>query len=414
MTRIGTQDLSPATNEGPATCPVDREKQARLSTTSFSILLSVVAVFTTGCPQNAPKLDLRDSNYKSVMAAQLKDNVYKKEWIEFRCANDGYYNVSVSDTSFTPFSCGQNVKSPENAARIRNDVLDSGVALIDSVYGVYIRDLRQKRSVGEFLADILQIGGSTAGGIVNGQRALQVIGVALTGFTAVRKSASINFFDDKTTSVLIKQMDASRSQVIGEIQQLEAKPTTEYSFDAALSDIIRYFDVGTLNRAFTELDKQTSIQADIARKGVLKIKHLEDISALPTSDDVAINKDISDALVKLSSALKDENKAKAATATLKAVYDQIAKEDKFKEILDNLKAKKEPEYGELTEKTKASIESAFTKLGANPPQDPTGGEFHSLIIAVQGMASVQTGSGVIEKPELRKLILDYIKKAELK
>lgn len=378
------------------------------------LLLIFNALLATGCPKNAPNLDLRDDNHKKLLVGQLKENVFKKEWIEYKCANDGYYNLGITaGTSFSTFTCGSNVvKNPDNAARIRNEVLDVGVGLIDSVYGVYIRDIRKNRSVGEFLADLLQIGGSTAGGIVNGERPLQVIGVALTGFSGVRKSASLNFYDEKTTSILIKRMDASRSQILSEIKQNQQK-NTNYSFDAALDDIIRYFDAGTLNRAFTELDKQTSIEAEIARKGVLTVKNLKDISSLPTDEEIRANRTISTELAKLSNALKDETTAKPATAILKAVFDQVTKEDKFKGVLDKLKSKKLPEYDELNPKTKRNIESAFGKFGETPPKEVTGEEYHSLILAVLSMTNVQTEDGVVDKPELRKLLLDYIKKAEL-
>ncbi len=376
-------------------------------------LLIFNALLATGCPKNAPNLDLKDDNHKNLLVEQLKENVFKKEWIEYKCANDGYYNLGIDAGAFSTFTCGTNVvKNPDNAARIRNEVMDRGVGLIDSVYGVYIRDIRKNRSIGEFLADLLQIGSSTAGGIVNGERPLQVIGVALTGFSGVRKSASLNFYDEKTTSILIKRMDASRSQILSEIKQNQQK-NTNYSFDAALGDIIRYFDAGTLNRAFTELDKQTSIEAEIARKGVLAVKDLKDISDLPSAEEIGTNKAISTELAKLNNALKDEATAKPATAILKAVFDQITKDDKFKGILDKLKSKKLPEYDELNPKTKKNIESAFGKLGETPPKEATGEEYHSLIIAVRNMTSVQTEDGVVEKPELRTLLLDYIKKAEL-
>jgi hypothetical protein len=99
---------------------------------SFFLLLCI-ALLATGCPQNAPKLDLKNGNYKNLLVGQLKENVFMKEWVEYKCANDGYYNLEIgtNKTSFNTFSCGtSDVKKPESAARIRNEVVDIRVVVM--------------------------------------------------------------------------------------------------------------------------------------------------------------------------------------------------------------------------------------------------------------------------------------------
>ena len=341
------------------------------------LFLSAVVLFATGCPENAPKFDVTDENYKKLMSAQLKQYIFQKEWVEYKCLNDGYYNYALTNVEalenskpknkkggkgggtvapkpnatvgFLPADCfntnNPNFKpSSQRAANVRNEVIDNSLALINSTYDVYIRNIRKNRSIGEFLADLVQIGGSTAVGIVNGERAIQVIGVALTGFSAGRKSASLNFYDEKTTTVLIKRMDASRSIVLGEIKQSQRKSTDDYSFDAALDDIVRYFDAGTLNRAFVELDKQTSVDAEIARQGVLKVKKIEDVNNILTPAERAVIKNLNDKMAQLEKDLDlttdtDENKQKidAAGVFLKSVYEKAAIKPEFNEIFTQLR-----------------------------------------------------------------------------
>ncbi|KAF0249167.1 MAG: hypothetical protein FD167_1429 [bacterium] len=380
-------------------------RENRLKNFLFLFLICIT-VFTTGCPQNNPTLDLKDDNYKNLLVSQLKQNIFQDEWRQYQCAAYGYYSKGLVDGVPNIATCPTAiVKSADNAMRIRNEVLDNGVGLIDSAYGVYIRNIRAKRSIHEFLADLLLLGGSTAGGIVNGERSLQVIGVALTGFSGVRKSANLNFYDEKTTSILIKRMDTSRSQVLSEIKQSQLKTPVEYSFDAALSDIVRYFDAGTLNRAFTELDKDVSVQSEIARRGVLNIKGLQNISSIPSISNVEVDLNIFTELKKFDSFLKDTNKKDAATGILKSTYDQIVEGKKFDEILTSLQMGKSLE---LSDTLKAKIQMFFEKL--NNMQSLTGEEYLQLIREILG----QTNVGTVDKPELRIELLNYIKKAEVK
>lgn len=380
-----------------------------------TLLIVFFAILAAGCVKNGPKLDLSDNGVKKTLIGQLKENVYKKEWIEYNCADAGYYNTGISGAAFSVFNCtGVPKNSASDAIRIRTQVVDNGIGIVDSVYGVYIRDIRKKRTIGEFLADLTEIGASTAIGVTKGgTRSLQIIGVALTGFRAGRKSAELNFFDEKTTEVLIKRMDASRSQILGEIKQKQPKTTGEYSFDAALDDIIRYFDAGTLNRAFTELDKQASLDADIARKGVLRIQGLSDISAIPSQQEAQVVNDVFKELGKLRADLDDKNKAATATGALKSVYTQIVDGKKFDQILVDLKAlAASGNSGDFDPATMAILKNAFAKLAKTPPDELTGIEYYQIVSAVLSQTNTQTAAGaIVDKPELRVVLLDYIKKA---
>ncbi|MBD0324827.1 MAG: hypothetical protein ICV68_00260 [Pyrinomonadaceae bacterium] len=367
---------------------------------SFILLIVLLTILASGCVKNAPKLDLTDNGVKKSLAGQLKKLVFEKEWIEYNCANSGYYNLGISGNRFISFDCqNSNIpRDPKEAEKIRNQVLDSGIGIIDSAYGIYIRDIRKKRSVGEFLADLTEIGASTAIGITNGERAIQVIGVALTGFRGGRKSAQLNLFDEQTTNVLIKRMDASRSQILGEIRQKQANSTDAYSFDAALGDIIRYFDVGTLNRAFTELDKQTGIDAEIARLGVLRIQGLKDISRIPTLEEAQLVTSVAESLSSLEKDLDNPDKRDVATARLKSIYDKIAAKTEFADILNNLRAiaNGTKEDDTRSDAFKATLKAAFDKIDKKEPL--TGSQYLALINAVF--------SETESNPDLQKLLLD--------
>lgn len=374
----------------------------------YLLLVFCLALIVAGCPTKASKLDLKDEKYKEQLSVQLKQFLFEKEWYEYQCYNYGAVNTALNSNKngFIVFGCGGLTEDKAKAKIKRDEVLDSSLALIDSAYSTYIRNFRKRRSVFEFMADLIQTGGTTALGIVNGERALQVLGVALTGYTSGRKSADLNFYDAQTTNLLIKQMDASRSRVLSEIKQLQQKPVSAYSFDAALGDIVRYFDAGTLNRAFVELDKQAGIDAEIARLGVLDAKDIKSFSKIPTPETVAVNVEISQKRVKLFNDLKDEGKKFAAADFLSKVYQKMRANPEFVKIFDLLENNDflaSDRWNESwTDDRKAKIQAANDKLGT--PEELTGEDYYQLVF----FAFAETE----DNPDLSPVLQSYFNEVE--
>ncbi len=346
------------------------------------ILLVINALLLTGCPKNEPKLGENTKERNGLLLNVLKREFFPKEWLVYQCAAFGTQTDRIDQAGPAPvvLTCTALIKNdPELAKSMRNQVLDNSVGIIDSAYGSYIRSLRQKRSIGEFMADLLFLGGSTAVGIVNGERALQVLGTALTGASGARKSANVNLFDEKTTNVLIKQMNASRSAVLSEVNQQKDKSAKSYSFDQALTDMIHYFEAGTLNQAFVDLDTQATLSAEIARLGVLKLKDVKDVKDIVSPETKASVEKVSDKLVELRENV-NLNGAVAANATrindstefLKSVWDKIVADSDFNVTVGTLMAYPAvaggaAAAGNLTVARQNRLAAATSKITAGQP-----------------------------------------------
>jgi hypothetical protein len=129
---------------------------------------------------------------------------------------------------------------------------------IDAAYVDFINDLQAGRDRTNFVADVVELGTTAAVGITNGERPLQILGVALTAFRGGRRSADLNFYKEQTTPVLISKMDGNRAKVRATILTRERASVDDYPLGAAISDIVDYYNAGTLVRAFTELQKDTA------------------------------------------------------------------------------------------------------------------------------------------------------------
>jgi hypothetical protein len=256
--------------------------------------LALTAVFATGCPKYSPKVDFNNQN-------SLVNRVNKRfaDWqIQYRAALDK--------------------KDFERAKTVRNELLEEALPYIDDAYIGFINDIQRGRDRGNFVADLVELGTSGAIGITKGERAIQILGVALTAFRGGRRSADVNFYKDTATPILISKMDGNRAKVRAVILTREKQEVSDYPVGAAMADIVDYYNAGTLVRAFTELAKDTSVQTKQSEDRVLELK-----GVAITPEATQAQRDVSvlakNILDQLRDDLKDTAKAVAATTKLQNI-----------------------------------------------------------------------------------------------
>lgn len=205
-------------------------------------LLILTAAFATGCPRSRP-------NIPDVLAKRV-----------------AVYEINRFDSDFASYDQAVGANQPEQARRLRNRIIDRLKANIDANYHEFESALFTGRAKGNVLADITELGAAAAINITNGVRAKNIISVLLTGFKGGRKSIDDNIFMQRTTAVIISQMQASRSHIeTALLKNLREQDASEYSLDAALGDLINYFYAGTMQKGLQELAQQTG-QSAISEK----------------------------------------------------------------------------------------------------------------------------------------------------
>src|SRR6266849_4035114 len=210
-------------------------------------LLICTALFATACPKYRPKVDFNRSGF----VKQVNDHFEAKQR-EYFAALTG--------------------KDPATAKLRRNELIEDALPYIDEAYMDFITAIQSGRDRDNFIADVIELGTTAAVGITNGQRPLHILGVALTAFRGGRRSADLNFYKEQTTPVLISKMDGNRARVRATILTRERTSVDGYPIGAAISDIVDYYNAGTLVRAFTELQKDTAIQTQASETKVLELK----------------------------------------------------------------------------------------------------------------------------------------------
>jgi hypothetical protein len=248
-----------------------------------------IVVFATGCPKYKPSQVKLDNKNSFV----TKLNGY------FLIKQTEYKAAGVSDKKI-----------------IRNQFIEDALPFIDEVYEQFITDIQAGRDRGNFVADLVELGTSAAVGITNGERPLQILGIALTAFRGGRRSADLNFYKEQTTPVLINKMDGNRAKVRAVILIREREEVDTYPIGAAIADIVAYYNAGTLVRAFTELQKDTAVQTKQSEENLEVLKGVR-ISKPATAAEVADAISALDVLDKLETALNSQVATQQATAVQK-------------------------------------------------------------------------------------------------
>jgi hypothetical protein len=162
-------------------------------------------------------------------------------------------------------------------------------------------------------------------------------------------------------------MDGNRAEVLSIITLNQQKPINEYSMGKAVKNLTDYYNAGTLVRAFTQLSRDTANKTQ-ASEDAVRIIRGEDItpSTIRTAQEADISKELlrqrrvlakklADArsIVVPSAAAGDtqartdeiariktekDEKLKAARLKLEEVWSEVEANEKFKPIVQEMKA----------------------------------------------------------------------------
>jgi hypothetical protein len=289
----------------------------------LSLLLSIVAFFATGCP-NEPSKNFPSPNPDPT---KLTTKSFVNNVNAYLRNQQLQYNNAVQYLNTLPPGTAPDAvqRAENNARRIRNDAIEDAIAVIDSNYNDYITRLNTRRSTADFIADVVELGTAGAIGFINGERPNQILGIALTAFRGGRRSSELNFYKEQTVPILINKMDDGRAQVYATLLKKKVESVNDYSIKEAIRDIVAYYNAGTLIRAFTQLQKDAAAGAKESENRVLILKGIPVTPpATEAERDEAVES--SDTLFALRKSLRDTATAQdraAATQKLQAIVTEL-------------------------------------------------------------------------------------------
>ncbi len=299
------------------------------------LFVSVVAI---SCNKYSPNVDFTNPGG---LVGKINEH-FSTEQQKFYCYRDG--RNYVTPTTDNPSGCTGSVSDGSARAKtVRDGLIEAALPFIDDAYEQFITSIESGRSRTNFVADVIELGTSSAIGFTKGQRVVQILGISLTGFRGVRRSADLNFYKDQTVPILINKMDDNRSKIHAAILQREQSDIGSYPIGEAIKDIVSYYNAGTLIRAFTELSKETATQAKQSEANVQEIK--KQLSKPASADDKARATNALASLRRLDNSVKNGSakEKQVAIRTLQAIVASLEGDKDIKSLLNvtNVTSKEE-------------------------------------------------------------------------
>jgi hypothetical protein len=249
-------------------------------------LVLMTSVFLTGCPKT-----------KTPMPGPLQDQIIKRQVSKLTGLADDYdAAVRAGDLARAQFS--------------RNELVHTGLTLIDANYNQFENDLFVGRAWSNVGADFAELGVAAATGITNGERVKTILAIALTAFKGGRKSIDMNLFRERTTEVIAQKMRGSRSKVLQQIYKGLGLPVDRYPLGAAIDDLVNYLYAGSINSAMLELAQDAGEDAKNAKAAAAEFK----LTPFLTEQQVGLLRSISDAREDLRAKLFSADAATAQAA----------------------------------------------------------------------------------------------------
>lgn len=227
--------------------------------------------------------------------------------------------------------------SREVARDARNELIKYVQGRVDRFYDDSVRKKKFDRALLQTILDFLEVGAATAVGITNGERAKEVIGIALTGLQGMRTSLNKNF-DLLQTRILINKMRENRAEILMRIIGNMSKPVSDYSWLNAKNDLRQYLYAGTFSDALDSLAAETGDAAQDAETNLRIVSG--DLVVLPEATSVNVDqaRQANHVLDQLGQQLNSDSTKEAALAALKSILDELNKDAELRPLVGNLSA----------------------------------------------------------------------------
>ncbi|TAL08570.1 MAG: hypothetical protein EPO02_12525 [Nitrospirae bacterium] len=154
-----------------------------------------------------------------------------------------------------------------NKKLLRNRIAYKLFPLVDEYHANFKLHLYTGRALTDSIFDFLLLGVNAAGSVVGGEAVKGILHAAGTGLSGGKLSMSQNWYQEKTTSAIVSQMDALRyAKKLNMATKLSQVNDDDYPLDVVLQDMLDYFNSGSLVTALTSLADEAAAKSVASKK----------------------------------------------------------------------------------------------------------------------------------------------------
>ncbi len=140
------------------------------------------------------------------------------------------------------------IKAPADQKAYRDRIIGIYMTAIDSEFMEFRRHLSRQAKSSNFVLD-LGVLGLSGGASFAGQRTANILSAGAAGLTGTRGSISKQLFFEQALPAMLGNIDAQRTTVRTQIIQRMQQSADQYPLPVALSDLTRYEEAASLDKA---------------------------------------------------------------------------------------------------------------------------------------------------------------------
>lgn len=172
-----------------------------------------------------------------------------------------------------------------NKKAFRNRVIDHYMGEIDRNYEFYSQRLFNEGIQAALGFDTAIIGLSSTAALF--ENAANDLATVISAFAGTQGAINKNLYFERTLPALIATMDASRATVEADLVKRKDASDEEYSLEAAIRDLRRYQQAGTLMRAVTKVTERASDEKALAEEDA-RVAYEKQLGFTCTPDDAVL------------------------------------------------------------------------------------------------------------------------------
>lgn len=187
---------------------------------------------------------------------------------------DKYYSKPDSIENYK--KAIENAKPREEKMRIRNEIINDHIWLIDDFYYKFEAIFYVGKAGLDTLGDWVNLSLTSASAVFGGAEIKSILSVVASGVTGAKLSVDKNFFAEMTIFALVAKMRQLRAEKLKDIEIGMQRPVEEYPLEQALVDIQDYFYAGTTISALQSISEEAGAKmAEAEKKFKKKLEEIE-------------------------------------------------------------------------------------------------------------------------------------------
>jgi hypothetical protein len=151
------------------------------------------------------------------------------------------------------------------AQLIRDEVLYDLIWLVDDRYTDFENSLNADSALMDTTSTITSVGSTTAATITRAPGTKNILAAVSTFVTGTNTAFNANFFQSKARTAIIAAMRSGRFEVLTRMTTGMGHHVDKYSLGEGLTDVLSYYDAGTVVAALNTIQDNAKQQKDNAQ-----------------------------------------------------------------------------------------------------------------------------------------------------